>query len=148
TEAEVVGARERLTRLMGLWGADTNFRLPASLPDLPAADPSLEHLESFAMVNRLDIAAARQELQARSFSLAAARNFRWFGEIRGGVNAERESEGTNVLGPAGSLELPIFDQKQAVIAQLEAEVRRGDRRLAALAVNARSEVRELRARVL
>jgi len=27
-------ARERLTRLMGLWGAQTQFRLPERLPDV------------------------------------------------------------------------------------------------------------------
>src|SRR5262249_5290724 len=50
-------------------------------------------------------------------------------------------------GPAAAIALPIFDQKQAAIARLEAEARRADRKVAAIAINARSEVRQARARV-
>ena len=40
-----VAARERLTRLLGLWGADTAFTLPERLPDLPAAPIELADIE-------------------------------------------------------------------------------------------------------
>jgi len=45
------------------------------------------------------------------------------------------------------LELPIFDQKQAVIARLEAQLRAALGRETALAVDVRSEVRVAQARV-
>ena len=52
SEGEVLQARENLTRLMGLWGASTKWTIPERLPDLPAADPSLEHVESAAIRQR------------------------------------------------------------------------------------------------
>src|SRR5690606_33858320 len=38
-------ARERLTRLMGLWGEQTGFRLPERLPELPEAPDTVPDVE-------------------------------------------------------------------------------------------------------
>ena len=38
--------RERLTRLMGLYGEDTLFKLPERLPDLPSSLPEIKDLEA------------------------------------------------------------------------------------------------------
>jgi outer membrane protein TolC len=51
-------ARERLTRLMGLSGAQVRYRLPGRLPDLPAAQPELADIEGAALRERLDVRAA------------------------------------------------------------------------------------------
>ena len=146
SQAEAVLAREALARLMGVWGADAAFSIGDRLPDLPAEDPPLEHVESAAMSQRLDIAAAREEVQSRSHALAMAKNWRWIDGGTVGAEFLREPDGSFV-GPNASLTLPIFDQKQAVIAKLEAELRQSQARLGALAVDGRSEVREARARV-
>jgi outer membrane protein TolC len=45
SETALFDARERLTRLMGLWGKQTDRRLPEQLPDLPAYEFSLEQLD-------------------------------------------------------------------------------------------------------
>ena len=147
SEGEILGARERLVRLLGLFGGDVGFTLPDRLPDLPAADPSLDHLETLAITRRLDIAAAREEAQVSAHQLALAGGSRW---LVGGVGAsfERDVDARRVVGPTARLELPIFDQKQALIARLSAELRQRQERLAALAIDARSEVREARGRVL
>jgi cobalt-zinc-cadmium efflux system outer membrane protein len=147
SEGEILGARERLIRLLGLFGGDTGFTLPDRLPDLPAADPSLDHLETLAITRRLDVAAAREEAQVSAHQLALAGGSRWLvGGV--GVDFERDVDARRVVGPTARLELPIFDQKQALIARLEAELRQRKERLAALAIDARSEVREARGRVL
>ena len=52
-----MSAREKLTRVMGLWGSQVQYALPERLPDLPDTRPELHDLESFAMQNRLDIQA-------------------------------------------------------------------------------------------
>ncbi len=147
SEGEILGAREHLIRLMGLFGEGVSFTLPDRLPDLPAADPSLDHLETLAITRRLDVAAAREEAQTSAHQLALASGGRW---LVGGVGAdvERDVDGKRVVGPTARLELPIFDQKQALLARLEAELRQRQERLAALAIDARSEVREARGRVL
>jgi outer membrane protein, heavy metal efflux system len=147
-EADILGAREHMNRLMGLWGEDTRWTIALKLPDLPSDEPPLEHLESLAIAQRLDVGAARHEAQASSYALAMAKNWRFLGGANVGASLEHDPEGRTTAGPTASLELPIFDQKQAAIARLEAELQKSKLRLAALAVEARSEVREGRGRLL
>ncbi len=56
--------RERLNAIMGLWGSATRWRIAPRFPDLPATEAPLATLESLAMEQRLDVAAARQEIVA------------------------------------------------------------------------------------
>lgn len=146
-ESSLVGARERLTRLLGLRGLDAAFRIPSLLPDLPPADPSLDHLEALAIAQRLDVAAAKKVLDARNSEVTMVKDWRWIGGFTAGGGIDRDSDGPKSIGPSGSIELPIFDQKQALIARLEAEARRAARRVEAVEINALSEVREATARV-
>jgi cobalt-zinc-cadmium efflux system outer membrane protein len=145
---DVLVAREALTRIMGLWGADTEFTVPSKLPDPPPLEVPLEHQESLAIDRRLDLAAARGDLQTLSYALATAKNQRFIGAASVGAEFERSPEGYSTVGPTASIELPLFDQKQAVIARLEALVRQAKARETALAVGIRSEVRTARGRVL
>lgn len=147
SESDILGARERLNRLLGLWGQDTSWTIAPKLPDLPADEPALEHLESAAIAQRLDVDAARHELQASSYALAMATNWRWLG-FSVGASFEHDPEGRTVAGPGVSLEVPIFDQKQATVARLAAQYRQSRLRLSALSIDARSEVREARGRLL
>lgn len=141
--ADAYEAREKLTRLIGAWGQDAGFQIVERLPELPATDPSLEHAESIAVAKRLDLAAASHEMQARSHAVAMAKNWRFVGGAGVGGHYHAEPDG-RFIGPTGSVEVPLFDQKQAAIARLEAELRQSRDHYAALAVEARSEVREAR----
>lgn len=147
-EADLAAAREKLNRAMGVWGANTGWALPAKLPELPPADPSLEHIESYAVGRRLDLGAAHKDVEVVSKGLALARNVRWIGGLDAGVTYHRETEGIRLIGPSVSVQIPLFDQGQAVIARLEAQLREVKAREYALAVDVRSDVRELRARLL
>ena len=51
--------REALIRQLGVWGADTGFKLPERLPDLPKERPELQQIEAYALRNRLDIQAGK-----------------------------------------------------------------------------------------
>ncbi|HEY2514112.1 MAG TPA: TolC family protein, partial [Polyangiaceae bacterium] len=51
-DADVVDARERLARLLGLWGHRAGLRIAARLPEVPGDDPPLDHLESVAVAQR------------------------------------------------------------------------------------------------
>src|SRR5262249_3531348 len=64
TTASMRGGREKLNRLMGLWGEDTNWEIGDELPSLPSTDFSLAQLESLAISQRLDLAATKAELGA------------------------------------------------------------------------------------
>ena len=70
-------ARERLTRLMGLWGPQTQFRLPERLPDLPKAPNDLPDIEQTAMAQCLDVQAAKlgTEQVAKNLGLTRATRF-------------------------------------------------------------------------
>jgi outer membrane protein, heavy metal efflux system len=144
SEAKVLTVRERLTRLMGLWGRDRSWEVPGRLPDLPRDEIPLEHLESLAIANRLDLGAARQEVKVFAEALGISRDFRWIAAAELGVSSERDTDGQWVTGPALTLELPLFDQHQAKLARQEAQLRQSQNRLIALAVSIRSEVRSLR----
>jgi cobalt-zinc-cadmium efflux system outer membrane protein len=144
----VVETREQLIRLMGLWGAQTQWKVPRMLPDVPAEEIALEHLESLAIKNRLDLASARQEVEVLAQALGVTLDWRWIGKADVGISTERDTDGQWVTGPSLTLELPIFNQRQADIARLEARLRQGQKRLAAQAVNIRSEVRSLRSRLM
>ena len=148
SETALLDAREQLTRLMGLWGSQTNWRLPEHLPDIPAAEIPLENLESMAIENRLDMAAERKAVEALAQALGITIDWRWVGQIEVGVSTERETDRTWVTGPSLAIELPIFNQRQADIARLEAQLRRSQKRLTAQAIEIRSEVRSLRNRLI
>jgi outer membrane protein, heavy metal efflux system len=148
SNTEVVTAREALTRLLGLWGPDAAYRITEKLPEIPIEDAALEHLESLAVRRRLDLGAAHEEAQAVSHALAMTKNYRWLGATSVGAGYERAPEGFSVAGPTASVEVPIFDQKQAFIARLEGQLRAALARETALAVDVRSEVRAARSRVM
>jgi cobalt-zinc-cadmium efflux system outer membrane protein len=148
SEATLLDAREHLTRLMGLWGSQINWRLPEQLPDIPIDEMPLEQLESMAIENRLDLAAERKGVEALAQALGITIDWRWVGQIEVGVSTERETDRTWVTGPSLAIELPIFNQRQADIARLEAQLRRSQKRLTAQAIDIRSEVRSLRNRLI
>ncbi|WP_240359066.1 TolC family protein [Pyxidicoccus trucidator] len=147
-ELSLVEDREHLNRLLGLWGPRTQWKVSEQLPALPSQEASLERLESLAIRQRLDIDAARKQASLLWNALELARSTRYFGRVEVGVHTHRDADGPRLFGPTLTLELPIFDQRQALIAKLEAQHRQGERRLMELSINARSEVRAARARLL
>jgi cobalt-zinc-cadmium efflux system outer membrane protein len=148
SETALLDEREHLTRLMGLWGSQTGWRLPEQLPDIPSAEMPLENAESMAIENRLDLAAERKATEALAQALGITIDWRWVGQIEVGISRERETDRTWVTGPELAIELPIFNQRQADIARLEAQLRRSRNRLTAQAIDIRSEVRSLRNRLI
>ncbi len=148
-EAVVLDDRERVNRLLGLWGTDTtSWKVENLLPDLPEAEPALEHLESLAVARRLDLAAARSEAHALEEVASLTGVSRVFPAVQVGVSTEHDPEGNHVTGPDLSVELPIFDQGQARVARVLSQLRQAQARQAEMAVNIRAEVRTLRNRLL
>ena len=145
TELQVRRDREQLNRLLGLWGSNTNWRVADHLPEIPAQEVSLQNLEARAIAQRLDLQAERMRLDLIGQSLALRTKTRFLPSgVKVGVDTERESDGQRVTGPTLDLELPIFNQGQGEIAKMTAQYRQAQRRMEALAVNIRSEVREAR----
>ena len=142
-QKQKIATREELNRLMGLWGDEIDWTARPSLPELPAQDPSTQHLESLAMSQRRDLLAMREEVDSIGQLLALKTNTRFFpAGINVGVDTEKVAPGQHVTGPTLDLELPIFDQGQGQIANLAAQYRRAQHQLQSLTVRVSSEVRE------
>lgn len=148
SSADVVATREELNRAMGTWGQTTDWRVESKLPPLPDADPDLPGLESRAIAQRFDLQAAHRDVEVVSYGLSLAKNTRWFGGVDAGISFEKKPEGIRLIGPTVSLEIPIFDQRQATVARLEAQLRQARDREAALAIDTRSRVRELHGKLV
>ena len=145
-EAEVLEGRERLNMLLGVWGPATNWRIAPRLPD-PAQDaPADEGLERRAVERSLELAAARQRVEAAVGSLGIAAPFGLVPSGELGATAEREPEGGWSAGPAFALPIPLFNQGQPLIAAAQANLRRERQMYAALAIGVRAEVRAARNR--
>lgn len=139
-----VSSRERLARLLGLWGSQMSFKLPERLPDLPKTAAELPSIEQQAMDSRLDLLAVRIETEALAKNLGLSRTTRLINVLEFGP--ARVLEGTRdapyKYGYEASFELPIFDWGGAKVARAEAIYMQAVNRAAESAVNARSEVRE------
>lgn len=147
-EGEAAVAREKLNKLMGTWGVRTAWKLAPRLPELPATEPNLDHLESVAIAERLDVAAARRNVQAIAYATSLAKTTRFTGTVNVTVEAGRlRHSGRIGFGPSVGIEIPLFDQRRAQIAKLEAFGRQAEEHLRGLAIDARADVRSSRVRV-
>ena len=142
TQARTRAERERLNRLLGLSGEQTHWKVADELPGLPATESPPENLESLAVSQRLNLAAARSEAESVAAVLRLKKNTRYLPGVTLGVDTERGTDGQRVTGPNLTLELPLFDQGQPAVARLTAQYRQAQNNLAALETNVRSEVRQ------
>ena len=139
--------REKLIRLMGLWGKQINFTLAERLPDLPKAATEMNDMEAQAIRSRLDIRSAVSEstyvadqmgfktvmgfFDGLGLSLANSTSF----------NNHEQSQETR-RGFEVELPLPIFDWGGARNARSKAMYLQSTARVREVAVKARSEARE------
>jgi cobalt-zinc-cadmium efflux system outer membrane protein len=148
-EAALREHREKLNRLLGVWGGDTAWTLAESdLPRTPESDFAIKGLETLAVSNRLDLAAVRAELESAAKALGLEKTFRFFGALDFGIVGEHEPDGLDLLGPSVRFEVPFFNQGQARIARGEARLRMAAAKFEQLAIDLRSDVRELRDRLI
>src|SRR5712692_9656343 len=137
-----VAERERLVRLMGLWGEDVQFQLPERMPDLPAAPRDLPNAEQLAMESRLDIQAARRDAEALAKSLGLTRVTRFANEFELGIARVREDPEPTTKGYEIGVPIPLFDWGTGRVARADALYMQAANRIAEAAINGRSEVRE------
>jgi outer membrane protein TolC len=137
-----LAARERLTRLMGLWGDDLSFRLPERLPDLPKEAREGGDLEAQALAQRLDVQGAKRDTEALARALGLTKVTRYVSLLEFGVLSNSETGQPRQRGWEVELRLPIFDLGGARTARAERLYLQSMNRATAAAVQARSEVRE------
>jgi len=146
-ESEVNVARERLARLMGASGSDARWTVATRLPELPPTDPPGDRLEALAASQRLDVLAARGEVESTARGERLANATRYLSEVEIGAEAERETDGAWLVGPTVSAPIPLFDQGQASLARARARHRQSRQRYLAAVNEARADVRTAHARL-
>jgi cobalt-zinc-cadmium efflux system outer membrane protein len=144
TEAEIRRNRERFNRLLGLWDADTDWQIAGDLPEVPSSDIPMRALERLAISQRLDLQADYLQVTSQVKNLGLTKSLRLVGALDFGFNSERETDSQTRTGPTFAIELPIFNQGQGRIAKGEAALRQSQDKFEALAVDVRSQIRELR----
>ncbi|QDW40693.1 TolC family protein [Bradyrhizobium sp. KBS0727] len=143
---EATSARERLARLMGLWGDDLGFRLPDRLPALPKRPQALPGIEADAVGHRIDLQIARMELAAleKSLGLTEATRFVTLFDVAG-ISKRTSDPGAPVLRERGFdvlFQIPIFDGGEVRVRQAAETYNQAFNRLTEKAVNVRSEARD------
>ena len=141
-------AKEELTRLMGLWGSDTDYQIPNRLAQLPKGLIKRDLIEAEALQRRVDLQMAKLDLEAtaKSYNLTEATRYVTDLEILTGFETERELEdGEKKVDTTGNVALefviPIFDSGKARMRKGELAYMRSANLLAEKAVNVRSEAR-------
>jgi len=140
-EQASVQARERLVRLLGLENG-ARLTLPQRLPDLPVDLPALPDIEQQALDQRLDLQMQRLAAEALADNLGLTRRTRLVNVLELGLVYSDSNVEPTQRGYELTFELPLFDWGQARVARAEAIYMQSVQRAAAMAVDARSQVRE------
>jgi len=138
--AAALRARHALAGLIGL-PVEAAWRTGDKLPAPPTAGFAAETLVPLALAQRLDLAAARQEVALREDALGVTRRWRWLGAAEIGYEREGEVDGEVIRGPTVALQLPIFNQGQGAIARARAELMDARARLDGLVLSVHNDAR-------
>jgi outer membrane protein TolC len=144
--------RERLTRLLGLWGSDIQYRLPGQLKALPSKPRTYDSVEGVAVRSRIDLAMLRTEIEAQTKVIDLAEATRFINLLEVGVRDNRQSDVLNAAGTTISdnnhrhgydvaFEIPIFDLNQTRLRSEREAYMQLVNRLIDRAVQVRSEAR-------
>ena len=139
---DVLAGRERLARLLGQPDADARLKLPARLPDPPAAPLVSAVVEQAAMDRRLDVQVAKADTEAVARALGLTRATRFVNVLEVGYANTSTTGEARQNGYEIEVELPLFDFGDAKLARAEARYRQALARTADVALAARAEVRE------
>lgn len=143
SQHQAVAAREALVRALGLSGSQLDaMKLPDRLPDLPAVPAEPKDAEQTAMDKRLDVLMAKRSAEATAKSLGLSKATRFVNVLHVGYQNKSATGEALSQGYEIELELPLFDFGSARVARAESTYMQAVNRTAAVAIKARSEVRE------
>jgi cobalt-zinc-cadmium efflux system outer membrane protein len=146
-EAGLSDQREELNALMSLSDSQINWTAAGSLPETGADDLGNLDMESLALSQRIDLAAAKQQVLADAQALGVAKDVRFFPSGSIGFDTEKNPDGQTVTGPMLSIPLPLMDQGQATTLRAQARFEQSGQRYTALEAQIRSDIRRLGARM-
>jgi outer membrane protein TolC len=146
-ESELKKAQAELNMVMGLGQLTDGYVLVDESSKREGKLPPLDEAIEYALDNRFDVKMARFAVQ-KAESVIRLEKAGIFDEVRVGLSHERESDGTNSLGPGVEMELPLFDQNRAQIAGARYMLMRAQRELEALEGMVQQEIRKDRENIL
>lgn len=140
-QVDVRSKREAVNRVMGLhedtdWKAKPAGESAVEAMTIPAASADRRVLDA-----SLELSAQRKEIEAFVTQRGIARTKSYLPEIKVGVDSERNSDHEWTIGPALVLTVPLFDQGQAEIAAVDAQMQASWNRYAQTAVAIASATR-------
>jgi cobalt-zinc-cadmium efflux system outer membrane protein len=140
SNAELIRLREKLNRLLGIT-EDICLLVPENFPNEDYRGYKLCDLIEIALEERLDLQAAWLDVRRLRQTLGLKQ---WWknSNLQAGVSGERETDGTNVIGPGFSGEVPLFNYGQAARYRLYSQLRQAQDNIAALEIQVISEVKE------
>ncbi|MFK7965951.1 MAG: TolC family protein [Burkholderiaceae bacterium] len=141
-ENAALAARERLTRLLGLYGDQARYELPERLPSLPETPEQYPNAVKIALAQRLDVQAAKTGVERLAGNLGMVKTNRFINVLELGSLYNTSNEEPKQTGWEIELELPIFDWGDAKVARADAMYRQAMNQAAQTAIDARSEVRQ------
>lgn len=141
-------AKEKLTRLMGLYGGATSFTVPDSLPALPSRQPGRSNAETLALQHRTDLALGKLELEALAQQYHLTSQTRRIEAATVTAGAEVTGDGSEVAHVLqASLDIPFYDTTALTSRRGALEYAQAAHALAQQAIDARSEARAAHAEV-
>jgi cobalt-zinc-cadmium efflux system outer membrane protein len=146
-QSRAADARERLNRLMGLTGAQTEWKSAHRLPAIPGDDPPTDDVERRAIEASLDLALARQRIITTGRRYRVVNITSIVPQLDVGGTYERVID-EKEAGPIFTAEIPLFDRGEARRASARMEIRRQQDEFTALAVRIRSFARLQKAQLL
>ncbi len=142
-ETEKRVSRERLNRLMGLWGQQTLWEIEEDLPDISLEELEKkfepDELESITIEASLNLEAARQKIITAGHQLGLLDVSPLIPEVELGVRGEKKSDWH--IGPSVSFPLPLFHRGH-IHHHGPINLRRQQESYTALAIELRSIARE------
>jgi len=152
-EFEVMRSREKLNRLLGLFGKQTTWQVAGQLTPAPQTLDTQENTENRAIAASLELQEVQSRLKALSRRIGVTRTEGWlpsvnvdFHLLSGNPNQTSRDPNLRYGGGVG-LALPIFDHKQGQTRAGEAEFDGLQERYYGLAIDIRSGAREARAQL-
>lgn len=145
-ETMLQAKREGLNARLGLWGHNASWSTEPRLLDAVPLTRALDQTESRALERSLDLEVLRHRFEAAAKGANLSRLRGFLPELKAGVSAERGDSDWGV-GPAASLELPLFYQGQGETAVALAEMRRARSLYGDTAIRIRAAARTAVARL-
>ncbi len=120
-QADALAARTELANVLGL-SVGASWSVPARLLLPVTEEDNLDTLLALAERSRLDLAAARSHAALLADQLGVVNWTRWLGDLSGGGERERETDGVKLTGGTVDWEVPVFNQHRDQMLRARAEL--------------------------